>query len=143
MKKIPLILILISCITLLTGCADVNGLHNQMAVDVTFIFKNFPENVSGNYTIPGNFNNWDNTKTTITMKNGSGTSVPITIAEKNIQFSLVKTGDWLRGWYPEVKGNGSDSGVMRNFYIDDLDLTSGEITLMIDGSKSTATPVVE
>ncbi len=143
MKKMKSILLLLACTLLLAGCADVNGLHNQMATEVTFVFKNFPDTVSGQYTIPGNFNNWDNTQTTITMKKGNGTSEPILIAEKSIQFTLVKTGEWLRGWYPEVTGNGSDAGVMRNFYIDNLDLTAGEIVLVIDGSAATATPVVE
>ena len=54
-----------------TACADANGLHNQTAADVTFVFKNFGS-ISGDYTIPGNFNNWDNSKSMISMKDGNG-----------------------------------------------------------------------
>lgn len=134
----------------LTGCPSAEGLHNQEAAEVTFVFTNFPETISGNYSIPGNFDG--NTSWTkqiddidIVMKNGEGTSNPITVTTQNIQWSLVETGDtaWNRLWYPTVKGNGSDSGVMRNFYIDGLDLSAGEITILIDGISGTAVPEVQ
>ena len=64
---------------LFLSCANANGLHNQTAADVTFVFKNFAD-ISGDYTIPGNFNDWDYSKSLITMKNGNGTSSPITIS---------------------------------------------------------------
>ena len=144
MKKSLTFLSIIACLLLcLFGCADVNGLHNQEAAMVTFVFKNFPETVDGEYTIPGNFNNWDNTQSTIKLTAGNGSSTPIVISASNIQFSLVKVNDWNRVWYPAVEGNGSDAGTMHNFYIDGLDLSAGEITLVIDGSAAVATPVVE
>ena len=102
--------------------------------------------MDGEYTIPGNFNNWDNTQSTIKLTAGNGSSTPIVISASNIQFSLVKVNDWNRVWYPAVEGNGSDpsaAGKMHNFYIDGLDLSAGEITLVIDGSAAVATPVVE
>lgn len=144
MKKSLTFLSIIACLLLcLFGCADVNGLHNQEAAMVTFVFKNFPETVDGEYTIPGNFNNWDNTQSTIKLTAGNGSSTPIVISASNIQFSLVKVNDWTRSWYPAVEGNGSDAGTMHNFYIDGLDLSAGEITLVIDGSVSPVFPVTE
>ena len=144
MKKSLTFLSIIACLLLcIFGCADVNGLHNQEAAMVTFVFKNFPETVDGEYTIPGNFNNWDNTKSTIKLTAENGSSTPIVISVSNIQFSLVKVNDWTRSWYPAVEGNGSDAGTMHNFYIDGLDLSAGEITLVIDGSISPVFPVTE
>lgn len=144
MKKSLTFLSIIACLLLcIFGCADVNGLHNQEAAMVTFVFKNFPETVDGEYTIHGNFNNWDNTKSTIKLTAGNGSSTPIVISVSNIQFSLVKVNDWTRSWYPAVEGNGSDAGTMHNFYIDGLDLSAGEITLVIDGSISPVFPVTE
>lgn len=144
MKKSLTFLSIIACLLLcLFGCADVNGLHNQEAAMVTFVFKNFPETVDGEYAIPGNFNNWDNTQSTIKLTAGNGSSTPIVISVSNIQFSLVKVNDWTRSWYPAVAGNGSDAGTMHNFYIDGLDLSAGEITLVIDGSVSPVFPVTE
>lgn len=134
----------------LSGCANANGLHNQTAAKVTFKFVNFGS-ISGDYTIPGNFNDWDYIKTLITMKEGNGTSSTITISKANIEFTLIQTGDagWLRPWYSKgvLEGNGVDRGTAgnpyQNFYIDGLDLNAGEITLVIDGSDVTATPLVE
>ena len=144
MKKSLTILSIIACLVFgLVGCADVNGLHNQEAAEVTFVFKNMGEDISGEYSIPGNFNNWDNTVATVKLDGGNGSSTPLVISVSNIQFSLVKVNDWGRSWYPAVQGNGSDAGTMHNFYIDGLDLSAGEITLVIDGSAAVATPVVE
>lgn len=152
MKKINLLItgLILSLVAFVgLGCADVNGLHNQEAADVTFVFKNMGENISGDYTIPGNFNNWDNTTTQVTLKNGEGTSEPITVSRANIQFTLIKTNDssWLRSWYPDVKGNSADTGSAgspyQNFYYDGLDLSAGEITIVIDGESGSATPEVE
>lgn len=144
MKKSLTFLSIIACLLLcLFGCADVNGLHNQEAAMVTFVFKNFPENVDGEYAIPGNFNNWDHTQSTIKLTAGNGSSTPIVISVSNIQFSLVPVNEWTRVWYPAVEGNGSDQGKMHNFYIDGLDLSAGEITLVIDGSVSPVFPVTE
>ena len=135
---------------LIICCADANGLHNQTAAKVTFVFSNFSD-ISGDYTIPGNFNKWDNSKSLITMKNGEGTSSVITISDSNIEFTLipVKDSSWRRPWYKkgELEGNGADRGTAgnpnQNFYIDGLDLNSGEITLVIDGSTVTAVPRVK
>lgn len=154
MKKLTKIvfisLMLFSSVLLFSACADATGLHNQTAASVTFVFKNFG-GISGDYTIPGSFNDWDNSKTLITMKDGNGTSTPITISSANIEFTLIQTGDsgWLRPWFSAgvLEGNGVDRGTAgtpyQNFYIDALDLNAGEITLLMDGSDLTATPVVQ
>ena len=130
---------------LFTGCPDANGLHNQSALMVTFEFTGFGDDISGSYSIPGNFDNWDNTIADVTLAKGAGTSDPIAVSESNIQFSLCPVGEWTRPWYVKgsVEGNGSDSGVMRNFYIDGLDLDAGEVTLLIDASSGTAVPTVK
>ena len=149
-KKALTVLILISAALLISACADANGLHNQTAAKITFVFKNFGS-ISGDYTIPGNFNSWDNSKSLINMKDGNGQSEPITISNVNIEFTLIQTGDsgWLRPWYSAgvLEGNGVDRGTagnpFQNFYIDALDLNAGEITLIIDGSDLIATPVVQ
>jgi hypothetical protein len=149
-KKALTVLILISAALLISACADANGLHNQTAAKITFVFKNFGS-ISGDYTIPGNFNSWDNSKSLINMKDGNGQSEPITISNVNIEFTLIQTGDsgWLRPWYSAgvLEGNGVDRGTAgnpyQNFYIDALDLNAGEITLIIDGSDLIATPVVQ
>lgn len=149
-KKALTVLILISAALLISACADANGLHNQTAAKITFVFKNFGS-ISGDYTIPGNFNSWDNSKSLINMKDGNGQSEPITISNVNIEFTLIQTGDsgWLRPWYSAgvLEGNGVDHGTAgnpyQNFYIDALDLNAGEITLIIDGSDLIATPVVQ
>lgn len=128
---------------LLTACADSNGLHNQHSAAVTFVFQNFTGAEDGSYAIPGNFNEWDNTQNNITIKNGNGTSSEITITEANIQFTLVPVDSWTRAWYPATEGNGNDGtqNKYHNFYIDGLNLDAGEITITIDGSEETATPV--
>ena len=149
-KKALTVLILISAALLISACADANGLHNQTAAKITFVFKNFGS-ISGDYTIPGNFNSWDNSKSLINMKDGNGQSEPITISNVNIEFTLIQTGDsgWLRPWYSAgvLEGNGVDRGTAgnpyQNFYIDALDLNAGEITLLIDGSELIATRVVQ
>lgn len=149
-KKALTVLILISAALLISACVDANGLHNQTAAKITFVFKNFGS-ISGDYTIPGNFNSWDNSKSLINMKDGNGQSEPITISNVNIEFTLIQTGDsgWLRPWYSAgvLEGNGVDRGTAgnpyQNFYIDALDLNAGEITLIIDGSDLIATPVVQ
>ena len=140
----------LAAIVMLSSCANPNGLHNQTAAKVTFVFKNFGT-ISGDYTIPGNFNDWDYSKTLVTMKDGNGTSEAITVSDSNIEFTLILTNDssWLRLWYSagELEGNGVDRGTAgnpyQNFYFDGLDLNAGEITLVIDGANVTATPVVE
>ena len=112
-KKALTVLILISAALLISACADANGLHNQTAAKITFVFKNFGS-ISGDYTIPGNFNSWDNSKSLINMKDGNGQSEPITISNVNIEFTLIQTGDsgWLRPWYSAgvLEGNGVDRG---------------------------------
>lgn len=140
--KTALIALLLASPLFFTSCADSTGLHNQHSAQVTFIFQNFSGADDGSYSIPGNFNDWDNTEATITMKNGNGTSSEFTITEADIQFTLVPVGSWTRAWYPTSQGNGNDGtqNKYHNFYIDDLDLDAGEITITIDGSADTATP---
>lgn len=130
-----------------TGCPDVNGLHNQNALLVTMEFSGFG-NVSGDYSIPGNFDgsaSWDNTNVDVVLKNGEGTSNAIAVTSANIQFSLCPTNEWTRPWYSagSIEGNGNDAGTMWNFYIDNLDLNAGEITLVLDASSGTATPTIK
>lgn len=150
-NKITLtIMVILAFVVGITSCARADGLHNQTAAKVTFVFKNFA-NISGDYTIPGNFNDWDNSKSLITMKDGNGTSDEIVVSNANIEFTLIQTGDsgWLRPWYTAgvLEGNGVDRGTAgepyQNFYIDALDLNAGEIILIIDGADIVATPVVQ
>ena len=149
-KLISALLLLICVDFTLTSCADAEGLHNQTAAKITFEFRNFAD-ISGDYTIPGNFNDWDNSKSLITMKDGNGTSEAITVSNVNIEFTLIQTGDsgWLRPWYTAgvLEGNGVDRGTagnpFQNFYINALDLNAGEITLIIDGADVVATPIVQ
>ena len=149
-KLISALLLLICVDFTLTSCADAEGLHNQTAAKITFEFRNFAD-ISGDYTIPGNFNDWDNSKSLITMKDGNGTSEAITVSNVNIEFTLIQTGDsgWLRPWYTAgvLEGNGVDRGTagnpFQNFYINALDLNAGEITLIIDGADVVATPLVQ
>jgi len=139
------------CGLIFAACANANGLHNQQAAEVTFEFINFPESVDGEYAIPGHFSgsgtSWEVgiDSTMIKMTAGNGVSDPVKVSNANIQFSLVKTGDsaWNRSWYQPgiLEGNGSDSGVMRNFYIDGLNLSAGQITVVLDGSVSPVTPI--
>lgn len=135
---------LLTCLFLCAGvvsCADEDGLHDQNALLVTFEFKGFGEKISGNYAIPGNFDNWDNATSDIALSKGEGTSSAISVTETNIQFSLVPVGEWTRPWYEKgvLEGNGNDAGKMWNFYIDGLDLGAGEIKLVVDASSGTAT----
>lgn len=150
-RKLISALLLLLCVAFtLTSCADAEGLHNQTAAKITFEFRNFAD-ISGDYTIPGNFNDWDNSKSLITMKDGNGTSEAITVSNVNIEFTLIQTGDsgWLRPWYTAgvLEGNGVDRGTagnpFQNFYINALDLNAGEITLIIDGADVVATPIVQ
>ena len=150
-NKITLtVLVLLALATSVTSCARADGLHNQTAAKITFVFKNFGS-ISGDYTIPGSFNDWDNSKSLITMKDGNGTSSEIVVSNANIEFTLIQTGDsgWLRPWYTAgvLEGNGVDRGTAgnpyQNFYIDALDLNAGEIVLIIDGADIVATPVVQ
>lgn len=150
-RKLISALLLLLCVAFtLTSCADAEGLHNQTAAKITFEFRNFAD-ISGDYTIPGNFNDWDNSKSLITMKDGNGTSEAITVSNVNIEFTLIQTGDsgWLRPWYTAgvLEGNAVDRGTagnpFQNFYINALDLNAGEITLIIDGADVVATPFVQ
>lgn len=150
-RKLISALLLLLCVAFtLTSCADAEGLHNQTAAKITFEFRNFAD-ISGDYTIPGNFNDWDNSKSLITMKDGNGISEAITVSNVNIEFTLIQTGDsgWLRPWYTAgvLEGNGVDRGTagnpFQNFYINALDLNAGEITLIIDGADVVATPFVQ
>lgn len=151
MEKLLLALSALALSLCAYSCADEEGLHDQSALMVTFEFSGFGEDVSGEYAIPGSFDGvadkWSHgvDGADVTLKNGSGTSSAIAVTGQNIQFSLCPVGEWTRPWYRkgEVEGNGSDGGTMHNFYIDGLDLDAGEITLVIDASSGTATPVVK
>ena len=125
-----------------SSCADANGLHNQEAAQLTFVFTNFPVE-DGSYSIPGDHNLWDNGSENITIKDGEGKSSSVKVTSSSIEFTLVKKDNWTRPWAKadggtiEGKGRiGKDS--KRNFLIEDLDLSS-EITVTIDGSTPVAT----
>lgn len=123
------------------SCADADGLHDQNALLVTFEFTGFGQ-ISGTYSIPGNFDDWDNTQSDITMKKGEGSSSEIPVTTANIQFTLVPVNSWVRDWYKleVLEGNGYDgtAGKYQNFFIDNLDLNSGSVTILIDGSSGSA-----
>lgn len=123
-----------------SSCADSDGMHDMDALLVTFQFKNFG-NISGEYAIPGNFDNWDNTTSDVTLSNGAGTSKKIAVTTSNIQFTLVPTGKWDRDWFVDgqVYGNGTDGGKLQNFYIDGLDLDASSVTIVVDASKGSVT----
>ncbi len=133
------------CLFAFTSCPNAQGLHDQPELLVTFEFSGFGD-ISGNYSIPGNFdgnNAWDNTNTDVVMRNGSGVSNEISVTSANIQFSLVPLNDWTRPWYKagECEGNGADgSSGNRNFYIDNLDLNAGKATVVVKMQDGKATP---
>ena len=141
--------VLCVCAFCFTACPDPDGLHNQTGSNVTFVFTGFPESISGDYSVPGDFNgdsSWENevSNVDVTMKNGEGTSNPFMVTSSWIKFSLVPTGDtaWNRPWYPEAKGNVEDTGTagnpMQNFFIEGYELGSGDFTIVIDCSTGTA-----
>lgn len=150
MKKLRLFA-LISMAALISAfgvvsCADVNGLHDQNAVIVTIEFKNFGS-LTGDFAVAGDFNGdeaWEveASVANITMKNGEGTaSKTFPVTSTWIKFSLCELdSNWSRKWYPAIEGNSVDTGTagnpQQNFYIGNLDLSSGTMTIVIDGSKS-------
>ena len=148
LAKVRGFLVLISCLFLgggLSSCADADGLHNQPELLVTFEFSGFGD-ISGNYSIPGNFdgnNGWDNTKIDVVMKNGRGVSNEISVTTSNVQFSLCPVNDWSRPWFSAgaCEGNGADgSNGNRNFYIDNLDLSKGKATVVVEVKNGVANP---
>lgn len=130
----------------LVSCADADGLHNQEAATLTFVFTNFPIS-DGSYSIPGDYNNWDNTSETITIKNGEGTSSTVTVTSSSVEFTLVKKDDWLRPWSKKdggtIDGAGKEGAdYNRNFLAEGITLGSS-VKVTIDGSTDTATVTVE
>ena len=133
-----------------TACPSAEGLHNQQELLVTFEFSGFYDTsgnaISGNYSIPGNFDGndgWDNTNVDVVMKNGKGSSNEISVTTSDIQWSLVPVNDWSRPWYSAgvSEGNGADgSSGNRNFYIDNLDLSAGTATVYVTMENGVATP---
>ena len=139
-----------------TACPSAAGLHNQTGSNVTFVFTGFPENVSGDYAVPGDFNgdsSWENevANVDVTMKNGEGTSRAFMVTSSWIKFSLVPVGDsaWNRPWYKkgEAEGNVEDTGTagnpMQNFFIEGYELGSGDFTIVVDLSGGSAVLSVE
>lgn len=130
----------------LASCADVNGLHNQEAATVTFVFTNFPVE-DGAYSIPGDHNSWDNSSDNVTIKNGEGTSSSVKVKTSSIEFTLVKKDNWLRPWAKKDGGKIDGAGktgadYYRNFLAEGLMLGS-DITITVDGSTDTATVTVD
>lgn len=143
LKNISCLAAALLCAALFTACPNADGLHNQKELLVTFEFSGFGD-ISGDYSIPGNFDGNDKkwTKgvdvTDVVMSNGKGTSSTISVTTSNIQFSLCPKEDWNRGWYKlnELMGNGSDSGTMQNFYINGLNLDRGTATISVEPAAS-------
>ena len=130
----------------IVSCADVNGLHNQEAATLTFVFTNFPIS-DGSYSIPGDYNNWDNTSNAVTIKGGEGTSSTVTVTSSSVEFTLVKKDDWLRPWSKKdggtIDGAGKEGAdYNRNFLAEGITLGSS-VKVTIDGSTDTATVTVE
>lgn len=135
----------IFCAALFFSCADANGLHDQNALVVTFKVVNFGSGVNGSFAIAGDFNGdetWevDNSAAVISLKGGDGVaSQTYPVTSTWIKFTVCAAGDsaWSRAaWFPAVKGNAAEGDNYWNFYIGDLDLSAGEATIVIDGSKS-------
>ena len=133
----------------LFSCADADGLHNQEAATVTFVFTNFPVE-DGSYSIPGEHNNWDNTSESVTIKGGEGTSSSVTVTSSSIEFTLVKKDNWLRPWSKKdgtrddtINGAGREGAdYYKNFLAEGITLGS-PVKVTIDGSTDTATVTVE
>lgn len=130
----------------LFSCADADGLHNQEAATVTFVFTNFPVE-DGSYSIPGEHNNWDNTSESVTIKGGEGTSSSVTVTSSSIEFTLVKKDNWLRPWSKKdggtINGAGKEGAdYYKNFLAEGITLGS-PVKITIDGSTDTATVTVE
>ena len=132
----------------LSSCADADGLHNQEAATITFVFTNFPV-ADGSYAIPGDYSSptWDNTVELVTIKNGEGTSSAVTCTATSTEFSLTKKDSWLRPWSKTDGGSINGAGregadYYRNFLAEGIPLGS-EVTITIDGSTETATVTVE
>lgn len=148
MGKILFVLGLLSFMMIfgLFSCADADGLHNQEAATVTFVFTNFPVE-DGSYSIPGEHNNWDNTSESVTIKGGEGTSSSVTVTSSSIEFTLVKKDNWLRPWSKKdggtINGAGKEGAdYYRNFLAEGITLGS-PVKITIDGSTDTATVTVE
>lgn len=143
--------ILVLCLASLFGlssCADADGLHDQQAATVTFVFTNFPIK-DGTYSIPGDYNDWDNTGSDIAIKDGEGTSGTVSVTSSSIEFSLVIPNDssWIRPW--AIKNGGTINGAgkvgpdyYRNFLAEGISLGT-DVTITVDGSTETATVTVE
>ncbi len=151
MKKLTVIkeifiVCLLSATLGLNSCADADGLHNQMAASVTFVFTNFPVD-DGDYSIPGSHNSWDNTQNNITIKDGEGTAAAVSVTTSSVEFTLVKKDNWLRPWAKSdggtINGAGNEGAdYYRNFLAEDISLGE-DVTVTIDGSTATATVTVE
>ncbi|MBR1535973.1 MAG: hypothetical protein IJ630_03440 [Treponema sp.] len=145
-KELGIRSVLVICILLcalfgLSSCADASGLHDQNALLCTFKFTNMGDDVSGTFSLAGDFDGddvWEISvdQCNVTLTNGEGTSdSTIAVTSSWIKFTLCDSA-WLRtAWYPSVRGN-SDSGDQgaSNFYIEALDLSAGTATIVIDGS---------
>lgn len=132
----------------LSSCADANGLHNQEAATITFVFTNFPVE-NGTYAIPGDYSSptWDNTVELVTITNGEGTSSALKCTSSSTEFSLTKKDSWLRPWSKKDGGTINGAGregadYYRNFLAEGITL-GAEVRIIIDGSTSTATVTVE
>lgn len=130
----------------LAGCADANGLHNQEAAMVTFVFENVSA-PDGAYSLPGEWQSapWDNTVAHLELTGGKGTSEPQTVTVSSFVFSLVPFNGWERPWYPAMKGNAWDTnsgGNQWNFEITGLPLGQA-VTVTVDGSSSPASITIE
>lgn len=139
-------LILITILFTIFSCADPNGLHNQEAAQVTFVFENIPT-IDGGYSLPGDYqvSEWDNTNIDLDIKSEAGSSKIVTITKSTIEFSLVPVESWDRPWYPIMKSNHYDygsGGKQWNFQVIGLPLGQ-DVTIKIDGSSTPASVIIE
>lgn len=120
----------------LVSCADEDGLHDQSALQVTFEVTGLGDDVNGTYCVTGVFDDWSRDYP-ITLTKGEGKSEQIPISISSFKFTVCDKTDsnWTRAWYPTYEGNQADENTSgnpyHNFYIENLDLDAGEITIVI------------
>jgi hypothetical protein len=105
---------------------------------MTFELVNFPL-PDGDYCIPGDYQGtgWDNSKTIITLKDGSGASSAQVLKRSSVKFTVVQAGAWTRSWYPATQGNAPDetqNNIYWNFTADGIPEDS-EVTITVDGGR--------
>ena len=140
---VPLFISLIS-IFAFASCADADGLHDQMALMVTFSFSGLGDSASGEYYVRGEFEDWKGSTTySVSLSKGEGsTTTKAPVTKTAMKFTLCKNDTkWSRPWYvaSEVEGNQADENTSGtpywNFYIENLDLNAGEVTISVSSEN--------